>query len=134
MALQFHASSFKDRPCGSWRADIKVTIMENHFSGQNQESNFAQNWNNYNQMQNNQGKPNRPDNYLVWTILTTILCCLPAGIIGIIYSNRVNSLYEQGKFNEAQTASKVALYCSIGGAVLGIIGYFISMLLGFLFI
>lgn len=75
--------------------------MGNHFSGQNQESNFAQNWNNYNQMQNNQGKPNRPDNYLVWTILTTILCCLPAGIIGVIYSNRVNSLYEQGTFNEA---------------------------------
>ena len=28
----------------------------------------------------------RPDNYLVWAILTTILCCLPFGVVSIVFA------------------------------------------------
>lgn len=49
---------------------------------------------NYNPQQNTQ--PNMPqgvppDNNLVWAILSTVLCCLPLGIVAIIKSTQVNS-------------------------------------------
>ncbi|WP_197513887.1 CD225/dispanin family protein, partial [Mycobacterium sp. 1165178.9] len=37
-----------------------------------------------------------PDNYLVWAILCTVLCCLPFGIVSIVYSNKVSGLWAQG--------------------------------------
>ncbi|MBQ3239667.1 MAG: CD225/dispanin family protein [Akkermansia sp.] len=49
-----------------------------------------------------------PSNYLVLSILVTLLCCLPGGIIAIVYSCQVNSLYNAGKITEAQNASKWA--------------------------
>ncbi|MCD8166876.1 MAG: CD225/dispanin family protein, partial [Bacteroides sp.] len=33
----------------------------------------------------------KPDNYLVWAILSTVLCCLPAGVVSIVYSVKVNN-------------------------------------------
>jgi Interferon-induced transmembrane protein len=49
-----------------------------------------------------------PPNYLVWAILTTILCCLPAGIVSIVYAAQVNSKWAQGDVAGAQRASQNA--------------------------
>ncbi len=49
-----------------------------------------------------------PQNYLVWAVLTTILCCLPFGIISIIYAAQVNSKWVAGDIPGAETASKNA--------------------------
>ena len=38
-------------------------------------------------------KPPMPDNYLVWAILSTVLCCVPFGIVSIIQSSKVSSAY-----------------------------------------
>lgn len=65
--------------------------------------------------------PPRPDNYLVWSILVTILCCLVGGIIAIIYSAKVNPAYERGDFAAAQSASNTAKNWCIGSAVAGLI-------------
>lgn len=73
-------------------------------------------------------KPKRPDSYLALAIISTILCCLPLGIVSIIYSTKVNSLYEDGKYDEAERASKNAKtwgLVSIGVALLGLILYFL---------
>ena len=70
----------------------------------------------------------RPENYLVFAILTTVLCCLPTGIVSIVYANKVNTLYADGKFSEADAASKNAKTWAIVSAViaaLGIIVYFL---------
>tara|TARA_R110001632_G_scaffold58548_2_gene142493 strand:+ start:9543 stop:9812 length:270 start_codon:yes stop_codon:yes gene_type:complete len=70
----------------------------------------------------------RPQNYLVFAILTTILCCLPTGIVSIVYAAKVNTLYADGKFNEADAAAKSAKTWAIVSAVLfaiGIILYFL---------
>ena len=32
-------------------------------------------------------QPVRPDNYLVVAILTTICCCMPFGIVSIVYAS-----------------------------------------------
>lgn len=50
----------------------------------------------------------KPDNYLVWAILSTILCCAPFGIVSIVYSTKVDTLYYQGYFQAAQEASNKA--------------------------
>ena len=43
-----------------------------------------------------QQPPMKPDNNLVWAILSTILCCLPLGIVAIVYASKVDGLYNQG--------------------------------------
>lgn len=67
-------------------------------------------------MENNSGLPPKPDNYLVWAILSTIFCCLPTGIASIIYASKVNEAYARGEYEEAAKASKNAkMWAMIGG-------------------
>lgn len=49
-----------------------------------------------------------PDNYLVWAILSTVLCCLPAGVVSIVKSSQVNSKWNAGDTAGAQEASRQA--------------------------
>ena len=49
-----------------------------------------------------------PPNYLVWAILTTILCCLPFGIVSIVYAAQVNSKWQAGDYEGAKISSKNA--------------------------
>ena len=87
--------------------------------------------------QHPQGVPSRPDSYLVWSILATVLCCLPLGIVAIVKSTQVDKLYEQGDYQGAQKASddakKFCIFSAVSAAVIFVI-YFIIGLLPFLFI
>ncbi|MBP2474082.1 hypothetical protein JOF53_002954 [Crossiella equi] len=73
-----------------------------------------------------------PDNYLVWAILTTVLCCLPLGVVSIVKSNAVNGLWMSGQFDEArrsaEAAKKWAMWSAISAVglwVIGIIAWFL---------
>ena len=57
---------------------------------------------------NPEAMPPKPENYLVWAILTTVCCCLPFGIVGIIHASKVSSSIAAGNILEAQIASKNA--------------------------
>lgn len=79
----------------------------------------------------------KPDNFLVWSILATFLCCLPFGVVGIVFANKVDSLWNAGKHQEAIEAAKNAkmwTFISLGGGVLVYVIFmvmmFISALLG----
>ena len=72
-----------------------------------------------------------PDNYLVWGILVTVLCCLPFGIVSIVYSTKVSGLWVQGRYAEAQTAADNAKKWAIIGAVVGVAAYVIGVILWF---
>lgn len=62
--------------------------------------------------------PPKPDNYLVWAILTTFLCFLPLGIVSIVYSVKVDNLYLTGQYAAAQEASENAKkYAIIAAAI-----------------
>ena len=65
-----------------------------------------------------QGRP-EPDNHLVWAILCTVLCCLPFGIVSLVYSNKVSGLWSQGRWAEAQAAADNAKKWAIIGAIVG---------------
>jgi hypothetical protein len=66
-----------------------------------------------------------PNNYLVWSILVTLFCCLPLGIVAIVKSSQVNGLWAQGQYAEAQasadSAKKFVIWSVVIGVVVGII-------------
>ncbi|OBG32909.1 CD225/dispanin family protein [Mycobacterium sp. E3198] len=72
-----------------------------------------------------------PDNYLVWGILVTIMCCLPLGIVSIVYSTKVSGLWAQGRYAEAQTAADNAKKWAIIAAVVGVAATVIGVILWF---
>lgn len=49
-----------------------------------------------------------PPNYLVWAILTTIFCCLPFGIVSIVFAAQVNTKWQAGDYDGAMNSSKNA--------------------------
>ena len=75
-----------------------------------------------------QGRP-EPDNHLVWAILCTVLCCLPFGIVSLVYSNKVSGLWSQGRWAEAQAAADNAKKWAIIGAIVGAVFAVIIVLL-----
>ena len=75
-----------------------------------------------------------PDNYLVWAILCTVLCCIPFGIVSIVYATRVSGLWAEGRYAEAQSASDSAKKWAIIGAVVGGATYVIGVVLWFAFV
>jgi len=74
-------------------------------------------------------------NYLVFAILTTIFCCLPAGIPAIVYAAQVNGKLQAGDIAGAQAASKNAkMWCWIaaGAGIAIFVIYGLVMTLGIL--
>lgn len=63
----------------------------------------------------------KPDSNLVWAILTTIFCCLPFGIVSIVYAAKVDSLWAQGNYQGAQDASNKAKTWAMWAAISSII-------------
>src|SRR4051794_19109749 len=61
------------------------------------------------------GQP--PQNYLVWAILSTVFCCLPLGIVSIVYAAQVNSKWAMGDVAGAQESSRKAKQFAIWSAV-----------------
>ena len=49
----------------------------------------------------NTATPQVPNN-LVWAILSTLFCCLPAGIVSIVYAAQVNGKLAAGDIAGAQ--------------------------------
>ncbi len=55
-----------------------------------------------------QQPPRKPDNYLPWAILSTLFCCMPFGIVAIVYSARVDSEWNAGRYESAIDAAASA--------------------------
>ncbi|MEZ6068959.1 MAG: CD225/dispanin family protein [Pirellulales bacterium] len=54
-------------------------------------------------------------NYLVQAILVTLCCCLPFGIVGIVYAAQVKPKVAAGDYAGAKSASDSAkMWCMIG--------------------
>jgi hypothetical protein len=81
------------------------------------------------------GQSPQPDvpNYLVQAILTTICCCLPFGIVSIVYAAQVNGKVAAGdRAGTLQSSRNARMWAWISfgsGPVLGV-GYLIFVLVG----
>jgi len=57
-------------------------------------------------------------NYLWQSIVVTLLCCLPFGVVAIVFAAKVDSLRNAGDIQGALAASKNAkTWCMIGGGI-----------------
>ncbi|TDB89307.1 CD225/dispanin family protein [Actinomadura sp. KC216] len=74
------------------------------------------------------GAGSPPPNYLVWTILATIFCCIPVGIVSIVFSSQVNSKWAAGDQAGAYKASKNAKTWLTVTVVLGLIAGVLSLI------
>jgi t-SNARE complex subunit (syntaxin) len=71
-------------------------------------------------------------NYLVQAILTTVFCCLPLGIVSIVYAAQVNGKVAAGDRAGALESSRNArlwAWISFGVGLLGIVGWVIFVVL-----
>ena len=121
-----------------------MSQQNQNFGQQNQS--FGQPGQNYDQQyQNNQGyyqqnnfnaAPQKPLNwvpYLVLSIISTLCCCLPFGVVGIVFSAKINSAMTAGNYEEAMKNAKTAKIWIIVSFAIGILTYaiyFIMMLTG----
>lgn len=62
-----------------------------------------------------------PPTYLAWSIVTMILCCLPTGIVAIIFSSKVSGKYASGDYAGAKNASEAAAIWILVTVVAGLI-------------
>ena len=90
---------------------------------QNQQPNYAQDQ-----------RPPKPDNYLVWAILSTIFCCLPLRIASIVYSSKVDGQYNAGDFigaqDSANKAKKFAMWAAISGVIVAVLYILLVVVVG----
>ncbi|MBD5240848.1 MAG: DUF4339 domain-containing protein [Barnesiella sp.] len=73
-----------------------------------------------------------PPTYLVWSILTMLFCCVPSGIVAIIYSSKVSSRFNSGDYGGAKKASDTAAIWILVTVVLGLISLPFQILMALL--
>lgn len=97
-----------------------------------QDLNYGQQNQGYYQQNNFNGMPQKPVNwvpYLILSIISTLCCCLPFGIVGIVFSAKINSAMMAGNLEEAQNNAKMARIWIIVSFAIGILTWLIYMVL-----
>ncbi len=69
--------------------------------------------------------PLKPNNWLWQSIVATILCCNVLGVIGVVYAAKVDTLYYNSKYEEAEKAAKSAKTWTLIALAVGVI-YLVS--------
>lgn len=90
----------------------------------------------HNPNESQQPRPLPPNNYLAWAILTTIFCCMPLGIVSIVYSSRVNNLWLMGHYDAARDTARKAKRWAVASLITTILGavlYGLFVALGLIF-
>ncbi|MDE7125964.1 MAG: CD225/dispanin family protein [Muribaculaceae bacterium] len=86
---------------------------------------------------NRQSLPKCPPTYIALSIIATICCCLPFGIVAIVYSSQVSARYTSGDYEGAEKASQRAELWLILAIVFGLVSapfaYFSGVLHSLLF-
>lgn len=59
--------------------------------------------------------------YLILSIISTVCCCLPFGIVGIVYAAKINTAVNTGDIEGANRAARLAKIWIIVSVVVGVI-------------
>lgn len=131
------AGSYQDDPYKSVNQEQNTSYGEpnNYEYGQGygqQNQNYNQQNQGYYQQNNFNGMPQKPVNwvpYLILSIISTLCCCLPFGVVGIVFSAKINSAMLAGNLEEAQNNAKMARIWIIVSFAIGLLTWLIYMVL-----
>jgi len=56
-------------------------------------------------------------NQMVWAILTTLFCCLPLGVVSIVYASQVDGKRAAGDIAGARQSAEKARFWAIASAI-----------------
>ena len=72
-----------------------------------------------------------PKTWLIESVLVTLLCCMPLGIVGIIHASQVESLYDagdtRGAYRKSDTAKQWTTYSFWTGILSGVAYLLLSL-------
>lgn len=131
------AGSYQNDPYKSVNQEQNTSYNEpnNYEYGQGygqQNQNYNQQNQGYYQQNNFNGMPQKPVNwvpYLILSIISTLCCCLPFGVVGIVFSTKINSAMLAGNLEEAQNNAKMARIWIIVSFAIGLLTWLIYMVL-----
>lgn len=63
----------------------------------------------------------KPNNWLIWSILVTLFCCLPGGIAAVLYASRVDNLWHAGRHEEAVKSAHIARTLCLVSIAVGVL-------------
>ena len=66
---------------------------------------------------------------IILSIISTLCCCLPFGVVGIVFSAKINSAMLAGNLEEAQNNAKMARIWIIVSFAIGLLTWLIYMVL-----
>jgi hypothetical protein len=72
------------------------------------------------------GVPPRIDTWLWQSIVATLLCCLPVGVVAIVFSAQSQSAMNVGNYAEAQAkanTAKTLTLVAVGVGLVGVVGW-----------
>lgn len=131
------AGSYQNDPYKSVNQEQNTSYNEpnNYEYGQGygqQNQNYNQQNQGYYQQNNFNGMPQKPVSwvpYLILSIISTLCCCLPFGVVGIVFSAKINSAMLAGNLEEAQNNAKMARIWIIVSFAIGLLTWLIYMVL-----
>ena len=125
--------SYQNDPYKSVNQEQNTSYGEpNNYEYGQQNQNYNQQNQGYYQQNNFNGMPQKPVNwvpYLILSIISTLCCCLPFGVVGIVFSAKINSAMLAGNLEEAQNNAKMARIWIIVSFAIGLLTWLIYMVL-----
>lgn len=67
------------------------------------------------------GTPKCPPTNLVWSIIITLCCCVPLGVVGIIFAYLTKKHYNQGNYEKAEKFSELGAWTCIIAIMIGVV-------------
>ena len=115
-----------------WFVQQNQNYIQQNKNYTQQNPNYGQQNQGYYQQNNFNGMPQKPVNwvpYLILSIISTLCCCLPFGVEGIVFSAKINSAMLAGNLEEAQNNAKMARIWIIVSFAIGLLTWLIYMVL-----
>ena len=97
------------------------TAMENVPQQMGYNPQYASGSTHYSAAQTTDENPKCPPTNLVWAIISTICCCWPLGVVGIVFAYQTKKKYREGNYLKAEKFSEYGAWAIIASIILGLI-------------
>lgn len=98
-----------------------IVETEGFSAGNDAEKDVSYSQNEYAYNYDEQNEPVNWVPYLVLAIISTVCCCVPFGIVSIVYAVKINNAVTAGDMQEAQKSAKTARIWLVAAFVTGIL-------------